>query len=172
MIALLLAVSIESNALILHDACFRQGSVLSCSALAGSNSLAAEPSSPTAASPAKSPGGSEESPLAASGAAPLESIADDLVADGIWIGLASAADLGSTAYALRNCAACYELNPLTPDVESRIAIKAAMYPAAMGISYWMRRKGWKSQANGFRWGVVAILGAVSINNIVTAHRGN
>jgi len=101
---------------------------------------------------------------------PIEQIADDLAADGVWLGLAVAADLGTTAWALRACSTCVEGNPLGPDVESRIALKAAAYPAAMGVTYWLRRKGHGRFATGLRWGAIVAMGWAAANNATHALR--
>ena len=101
---------------------------------------------------------------------PIEKIADDVAKDMVWIGVASGADLFSTSVALRRCPACYEGNKLTPDVESRVALKAMTFPATMGVCYLMRRHGMKKEAAAVRFGVVATLAVAVVINSVHAIR--
>lgn len=103
--------------------------------------------------------------------APIEKIADDVIEDAVWIGLASAADLYTTSWALRECPTCFERNPLGQDAEARIALKVGTYPLAVGICYWLRRSDHNNWATAVRWVLVGVQGALAVNNSVHAIRG-
>lgn len=99
---------------------------------------------------------------------PVERIADDYGRDLAWVVGSHAADLYSTAWALRRGAT--EANPLGPDVESRLALKMASC-ATTGLSLWkLRRDGHGKTATVIRWLYVAGNGLLVANNIWQAKR--
>lgn len=110
-------------------------------------------------------------PEAAPKPQPIEGFADRLAADGMWMGTTAGLDLFTTSLALRNCPTCYEGNPLGWDAEARIALKASVFPIAMGACYWLRRTHHDDWANGLRWGVVVVNAFVIANNTVHAVKG-
>lgn len=102
---------------------------------------------------------------------PVELVADEFVKDVVWIVRGHAADLASTAWALRRCnGACREGNPLGPDVESRIALKMAGSATAALTCWELRRSGHKNWASAIRWGTVAIGAMLVVNNSYLAIR--
>jgi hypothetical protein len=102
-----------------------------------------------------------------SGLIPVERIADDYGRDLAWVVGSHAADLYSTAWALRHGAR--EANPLGPDVESRLALKMASC-ASTGLTLWkLRRDGHGKTATVLRWLYVVGNGALVVNNI---HQGS
>jgi hypothetical protein len=103
---------------------------------------------------------------------PLEGIADDVMADAVWLAGANAADLYSTSYMLKRCATCFEANPLGHDAEARIALKAAAYPIEVGACYVLRRTGHRNWATGFRWAIVAVHAALAVNNACLGKQGS
>jgi hypothetical protein len=99
---------------------------------------------------------------------PVEKIADDVVKDVVWIVRSHAFDLGTTALVIRNGGT--ELNPLGPDVESRIALK--MFGSASGaLACWeFRRAGKHRTANIFRWVTVGANVAFGMSNLYQAFK--
>jgi len=95
---------------------------------------------------------------------PVERVADKFASDLTWLVASHAADLGSTAWALRRCNVCAEGNPLGPDAESRLALKLAGV-SATGLAIWkLRRAGHNRGATVLRWSAVAVNAALAVHN--------
>jgi hypothetical protein len=94
----------------------------------------------------------------------LEKTMDGIASDTLWIGSSAAADLFTTAWALRECPSCAEGNPLGFSVESRIALKAGGTVVALGACYKLRRDGHHRSAAILRWTVTAVQFALAVNN--------
>jgi opacity protein-like surface antigen len=87
------------------------------------------------------------------------------------IGFASAADLMTTSWALRQCPNCGETNPLGADVEARIALKLGYGTAALGACWLLERSNHRGWAKAVRWSAVAIFVAAAGSNTAHAIRG-
>ena len=170
MIALLLAVSIESNALILHDACFRQGSILACSALpVGSISTAAEPSLPTAVPAAQSRGASDALPISSPAAAPLDRH-DRILHYASLQAIGAGFDLWTTGHCLEENPQCKEGNPLGTTTEKRVALKMVHIGAFAWGANALDRRGHTGWAKAITFFGVAVQAAAGINNLVIANK--
>jgi hypothetical protein len=86
------------------------------------------------------------------------------------IGFASAADFGSTSWALRRCPTCLEGNALGPDVEARLSLKLAYSTAALGACWLLERSHHHGSALIVRWTAVGVFGAATANNLVHGAR--
>ena len=103
-------------------------------------------------------------------AVPVEKIADDFGEDLYWLIGSHAADLYSTAWALKRCPGCSEGNLLGPSAEARIALKAAGV-ASTGLTLWkLRRDGHNNWAKWLRRATVAVNGGLVVNNTIHAIR--
>ena len=101
----------------------------------------------------------------------VERVADGMASDILWIGAGQAADLFSTAAALKWCEGCAEANPLGFNVEARVALKAAGGLLATGMCYELRRGGHHKAATVFRWISVGISAFAVGNNTYHAIKG-
>jgi hypothetical protein len=69
-------------------------------------------------------------------------VADGTFTDGAILAVSSAWDIWTTERCIARNPNCYELNPLGKDSgASRIALKSAYFPIALGSSYVLRRAG-------------------------------
>ena len=100
--------------------------------------------------------------------APKADYADSLALDLVLISFGTAADLGSTDWAISK--GCSEGNPLLPRVESRVAGKIALSAFRGGVAYMLRRHGKSKVANVWRWTGLATDLAISTNNIYCGSR--
>jgi hypothetical protein len=101
----------------------------------------------------------------------LINLADRMADHGWWVGMASAADLGTTGWALHKCPTCYEQNPLGVNVESRIALKLAAMTGTMGAIWKLEKSGHSKEAKIARWIYVGVCAGLAVNNSVHAIRG-
>lgn len=97
----------------------------------------------------------------------LREVIKGSVTDGLWIGLTGAADLYSTAWALRQCEGnCSEGNPAGFSPEARIALKAGGILVASAACYKLRSDGHPKWARGIRIGMIVLNAALVTNNVV------
>ena len=89
----------------------------------------------------------------------LDGLAGDLVANAFG----TAADLGSTDWAISR--GCEEGNPLLPRVEGRVAGKIALGAFRGGVSYLLRRAGKNKAASIFRYAGLATDLLITGNNL-------
>ena len=104
-------------------------------------------------------------PLATVWLTKKESIADPLAGDILANLIGTAADLGSTDWAIGQNVGCFESNPLLPRVESRVAGKIALSAFRGTVSYILRRRGHKRAADVFRYAGLATDLLLTTNNL-------
>lgn len=97
-------------------------------------------------------------------------LADRMAGHAGALGLASAADMFTTSWALRRCPSCAERNPFGADVEARLALKLGYGTAALGACWLLERGNHRGWAKVVRWSAVAIFTAAAANNAVHAIR--
>lgn len=100
---------------------------------------------------------------------PKSDYADALVVDLLANSFGTAADLGSTDWAISK--GCGEANPLLPRPESRVAGKIALSALRGGVAYLLRSHGKKKLADVWRWAGLATDFAITTNNVVCGTKG-
>lgn len=94
---------------------------------------------------------------------PEKPILDGLTADLVANAFGTAADLGSTDWAISR--GCQEGNPLLPRAESRVAGKIALGAFRGGVAYLLRRAGKDKAAKIFRYAGLGVDLLITGNNI-------
>jgi hypothetical protein len=97
-------------------------------------------------------------------------LANRAVAESVAVGLTGAFDLYTTGLALSRCPTCVEANPIGPNVETRVAMKAAGTLGAVSMIWFLESHGRHKAALGLAIGASLAQFAAGTHNAVLAAR--
>lgn len=95
---------------------------------------------------------------------------DAVAVDVAVLSTAAMADLASTHHALKNCAGCYEANPIMTEPALAIALKTAAVAGTAAACSKLRKDGHGRAAKVLRWSMTALWLGVAAHNMQVARR--
>jgi hypothetical protein len=97
-------------------------------------------------------------------------LADRAIGESVAVGLTGAYDLYTTGLALSRCPLCREGNPLGPNVETRVSMKAAGTLGAVSLIWFLESHGRHKAALGLAIGASLAQFLAGTHNAVLAAR--
>lgn len=90
---------------------------------------------------------------------------DQVATDVAVISVAAFADVASTHYALKNCAQCYEFNPIMREPATSILLKSVGVATTVYAASYLRKRGHKKWAKFVRYTVFGLYMGLAVNNM-------